>query len=148
MSDIKFRFVVVEVCTGGRHGTPEILSQQVYDTTHKTLIKARDELIRKARAEHVKEFYEPGYGGEPVAELICKFEFKNDLVGYYHYDEGVTFLFKEDSPVYELIVKNKISEDELAERLVDLHSFHADAHFERYHQRSLDKSSVDAIITA
>jgi hypothetical protein len=145
MSDIKFRFVVVEVCTGGRHGTAEILSQQVYDTTHSTLIKARDELIRRARAEHVKDLYVPGESCEPVSTLIYKFNFKNDLVGYYHYDEGLTFLFKEDSPVYEPIVTNKIQGQELAERLIDLHDFYSDDQWEQ-RQSSLDKYSEDAII--
>jgi len=127
MSDIKLRFVCVEICTGGRHGTADVVGQQVYDTTHKTLIKARDELIRRARAEHVKEFYVPFEGGESVSEEIFKFEFKNDLVGYYHYDTGLTFLFREDSPVYEPIVKGKIKGEELAEHLMDLFDFHREA---------------------
>ena len=131
MSDIKFRFVVVEITTGGRHGTPEVIGQQVYDTTHSTLIKARDELIRRARALHVKEFYVPGEAQGSVSEEIFKFEFKNDLVGYYHYDEGLTFLFREDSPVFDPIVKGKIRGQELAERLLDLFDFHREAARER-----------------
>lgn len=125
MSDIKFRFVCVEICTGDYGTEAHVVGQQVYDTTHKTLIKARDELIRRARAEHVKESYVPFEGGESVSELIHKFEFKNDLVGYYHYDNGLTFLFKEDSPVYEPIVTGKIKDYELAKRLIDLFDFYA-----------------------
>ena len=126
--DIKFRFVVVEITSGGPYHKAQVINTQVYDSKFSTLIKARDELIREARAEYIKDFYTPGDDGyEPANEVISKFPFK-DLVGYYHFDEGLTFLFREDSPVFKPIVEGKILGTELAERLLDLFDYHYDKH--------------------
>ena len=128
MSDIKFRFLCVEIITGGPCSKAKVISQRVYDSKFSTLIKARDELIREARTQYTKDFYTPGDDGyEPASEAISKFPFK-DLVGYYHLDEGLTFLFREDSPVFKPIVEGKIAGTELAERLIDLFDHYYDKH--------------------
>ena len=126
--DIKFRFVVVDITSGGPYGKAQVINTRVYDSKHSTLIKARDELIREARTEYAKDYYTPGDDGyEPASEAIVKFPFK-DLVGYYYLDEGLTFLIREDSPVFKPIVEGKISGTELAQRLYDLFDFYYDKH--------------------
>ena len=126
MSDIKFRFLCVEITTGSPCSSAEVISKRVYDSKFSTLIKARDELIRQARAEYTKNFYTPGDDGyEPASEVIIKFPYKK-LMGYYQLDHGLVFLFRNDSPIYWAIVEGKIDDIDLAERLIDLFDYHYD----------------------
>lgn len=83
-----------------------------------TIIQARDAFIKKFRKEY-SEDREPGCGETP-AEAIYKFPFRNDLVGYYHFDDGLSFVFAEGHPVYELVKSKNYEDDDLAEKLYDL----------------------------
>jgi hypothetical protein len=118
------RFVCIEICTGGRSGLAEIVSTKGYDIKGGNLTKARDMLIKQARAKH-REDNRPVPGeDEPASQLIYKFSLGKQLVGYHHYEDGLTFLFNEGNPIYELIAAGKSPKD-LAEKLVDLYDFHA-----------------------
>ena len=112
------RVVLVEVFSGDQCNEPEVISTKFYDmNTCRTLIKARDFLIKQARAEYVKRREE---GDTPVGELIYKFPFGKALVGYYHYDDGLSFLFEEGHPVFQLVVAGYADDPRFVEGLMDL----------------------------
>lgn len=120
------RFVAVDVDTGGCYSDgPKMIRKQVWDTTCSTLIKARDELIKRERKTYIQELYQPGDEGyTPASECFSKFPFGKELVGYYSYDTGLSFLFDDKSPVYDCIVQERIPEQELVKRLLDLYDWY------------------------
>lgn len=118
----KKKVLRIEICTGGPYRDASICSVQFYDTTG-SLSKVRDLFIKQARAEYVK-YKDVGDG--PAAEAICKFEFRT-LCGYYHFEDGLTFLFPEDSPLFKLVAAGKYTDGALAENLFDLCGEHQDA---------------------
>lgn len=87
-----------------------------------TLAQARDAFIKQFRKEYAAE-RERGCGETP-AEAIYKFPFRNDLVGYYHFEDGLSFVFGEDHPVYKLVQSKNYKDDDLAEKLYDLFLYH------------------------
>ena len=87
-----------------------------------TLAQARDAFIKKFRAEYKEDFWEPG--SESPASLIYKFPFRNELVGYYHFEDGLSFVFGEDHPVYKLVQSKNYTDDDLAEKLYELFLYH------------------------
>lgn len=89
-----------------------------------TLAQARDAFIKKYRAEYKKNSWEPGC--ETPSELIYKFPFRNELVGYYHFDDGLSFVFGEDHPVYKLVKSKNYNDDDLADKLWDLFLYYDD----------------------
>lgn len=138
---INLRFVCVAICTGDQATDPHVVNTQFYDTSYSTLIKARDQLIKQERAAYVKSIGSDRYSSayEPASELICKFSFRDKLVGFHHFDNGLTFLFEEGHPVYKLIASGKCPNDKLAENLMDLWIFHDERLAEKQ-----DKNLVDA----
>lgn len=122
------RFVCIAICTGDQATNPHVVSTEFFDTSCSTLVKARDLLIKRERTKYVKDFGSDRHSGcyEPASELIYKFSFRDKLVGFHHFDDGLTFLFEEGHPVYKLIVSGKCPGDKLAEHLVDLWVFYDD----------------------
>lgn len=87
-----------------------------------TLAQVRDAFIKKFRSEYAAD-RERGEGETP-SEAIYKFPFRNDLVGYYHFEDGLSFVFGEDHPVYKLVQSKNYKDDDLAEKLYDLYLYH------------------------
>lgn len=98
-----------------------------------TVAQARDLFIKKFRKEYA-EGRERGEGETP-SEAIYKFPFRNDLVGYYHFEDGLSFVFPEGHPVYKLVQSKNYKDDDLADKLYDLYLAHDRAHREK--QRKL-----------
>lgn len=88
----------------------------------------RDAFIKKYREEYVKE-YERGFDSSP-SEAIYKFPFR-DLVGYYHFDDGLSFVLPEEHPIYKLVASKKYKNKDLATMLLDLYDRYSDLHEER-----------------
>lgn len=86
-----------------------------------TLVQARDAFIKKFRAEYKRDNWEPG--SESPASAIYKFPFR-DLVGYYHFEDGLSFVFPENHPVYQLVKSKNYQDKDLAEKLYDLFLYH------------------------
>ena len=83
-----------------------------------TLVQARDAFIKKFRAEYKRDFWIPG--SESPASVIYKFPFR-DLVGYYHFEDGLSFVFPEGHPVYKLVQSKNYKDNDLAEKLCELY---------------------------
>lgn len=94
-----------------------------------TLAQARDAFIKMYRKEYAED-RERGEG-EPPAQAIYKFPFRNDLVGYYHFENGLSFVFGENHPIYKLVKSKNYKEDDLAEKLYDLFLYHNELHEEK-----------------
>jgi hypothetical protein len=123
-TDTKLRFVCVEMSTGDQCTEPYIISCKAYDILGGNLIKARDMLIKQARAKYIEEWKPVPGEDEPASQAICKFQFRSNLVGYYHFDNGLTFLFEESSPMYQLIAAGNPLDGDFAIKLWDLFDFH------------------------
>ena len=100
-----------------------------------SLAQARDAFIKQYRAEYKEDLWEPG--SESPASLIYKFPFRNELVGYYHFDDGLSFVFGEDHPVYKLVQSKNYTDDDLAEKLYDLFLYHDEIRDEKRRARKL-----------
>jgi hypothetical protein len=87
-----------------------------------TVAQARDLFIKQARQEYA-EGRERGEGESP-SEAIYKFPFRNDLVGYYHFEDGASFVFPEGHPVYQLVKSENYEDNDLAAKLYDLFRYH------------------------
>lgn len=125
---INMRFVSIAICTGDQATKPHVVKTEFFDTSCSTLVKARDQLIKRERTDYIKSAGSDRYSDcyESASRLIYKFRFRDKFVGFHQFYDGLTFLFEEGHPVYKLIVSGKCSNDKLAEELVDLWVFHND----------------------
>jgi len=123
------RLVHIEVVPSRIKGETKVTIADFYDmNTCKTLVKARDFLIKRARAEYIAT---KDREDESAYTAISKFNFGKDLVGYYHFDDGLNFLFEEGHPVFQLVVAGKHKDPRFAEGLYDLYQTIRDANRER-----------------
>jgi hypothetical protein len=99
-----------------------------------TVAQARDLFIKKFRKEYAAD-RERGEGETP-SEAIYKFPFRNDLVGYYHFEDGLSFVFPEGHPVYKLVQSKNYKDDDLAEKLYDLFLDHDRVRWEKQRKQA------------
>ena len=123
------KVVNISIYAHGRGGGMLLNSVKFYGAKNCTTVsQARDLFIKQERAEYSADREE---GSETAAEMIYKFPFRNDLVGYYAYEDGLNFVFGEDHPVYKLVQSKNYNNDDLANKLADLHDYYSDLRKEK-----------------
>ena len=117
------QLVRIDVCTSHAYG-PGVVGINFYNMNCSTAVKVRDFFIKQERAEYVKT---KDFEDEPASEAICKFPFGSKLVGFYHFDDGLTFLFEEGHPIFKLLAQqSNVDRKRLAQGLFELHRNHMD----------------------
>lgn len=116
------KVVHISIYAHGRGGGHFLNHVKFYGAKNcSTVAQARDAFIKQERAEYAKNRIP---GDEPASEAIRKFPFRNDLIGYYAYEDGLDFVFGENHPVYKLVQSKNYKDKDLADKLADLHYYH------------------------
>lgn len=120
------KVVHISIYAHGRGGGMLLNHVKFYGAKNcSTVVQARDAFIKRERADYSANRCE---GDEPASEAIRKFPFRNDLVGYYAYEDGLNFVFGETHPVYKLVQSKNYKDKDLADKLAELHDYHYELH--------------------